>query len=66
MPICRNKTIVVAVYVFMPLAPAYAYVDPGSGMLAVQSLVALIGAVVVFMKNPITVIRALITRRRKK
>jgi hypothetical protein len=31
---------------------AFAYVDPGSGMLLVQGLVALIGGIVAFCKNP--------------
>ncbi len=47
-------------------ATAYAYVDPGAGMLLVQGLIALIGAIVVFVKNPITSIKALIARLRKK
>ncbi len=46
--------------------PAHAYVDPGSGMLLVQGLVALVGAIVVFMKNPVASIKALIARLRKK
>ena len=40
----------------LSLAPqdAFAYVDPGSGMLLIQGLLALIGGVVVFVKNPVT------------
>lgn len=33
--------------------PAFAYIDPGSGMLMVQGLVALIGGIIAFSKNPI-------------
>ena len=32
---------------------AMAYVDPGSGMLIWQSLLALIGAVIIFVRNPL-------------
>lgn len=49
----------------LPMA-AHAYVDPGSGMLLVQGLIALIGAIVVFVKNPIALIKSLIARLRKK
>lgn len=45
---------------------AHAYVDPGTGMLLVQGLIALIGAIVVFVKNPIASIKSLIARLRKK
>lgn len=33
-------------------AHAYAYVDPGAGMLVWQGLLALIGAAIVFVRNP--------------
>ncbi len=45
---------------------AHAYVDPGTGMLLVQGLIALIGAIVVFAKNPLASIKRLIARLRKK
>jgi len=40
---------------FLCLAPqdAFAYVDPGSGLLLIQGMLALIGGVVVFVKNPV-------------
>jgi hypothetical protein len=41
---------------------ASAYIDPGSGMLLVQGLIALIGATVVFIKNPIKIIKQLVNR----
>ena len=45
---------------------AYAYVDPGSGMLLWQGLVALIGAVLIFFRNPIQTIKSWIARIRGK
>ncbi len=53
------------VLLLSPIA-AHAYVDPGAGMVLVQGLIALIGGVVVFVKNPIAAIKTLIARFRKK
>jgi len=46
-------------------ATAYAYVDPGSGMLVWQGLIALVGAVLVFVRNPRESITRLLDRFRK-
>ena len=46
--------------------PAFAYVDPGSGMLMWQGLLALIGAVVVFIRQPIQTLKNLINRIRRR
>jgi hypothetical protein len=43
---------------------AWAYVDPGSGMLLWQGIVAAIGAVLIFFRNPIQVIKSWIDRIR--
>jgi len=47
-------------------ASAFAYVDPGSGMLVWQGLIAAIGAMVVFVRNPVATIKSLLSRFRKK
>jgi hypothetical protein len=62
----KKQFYVIAVFMASVPATAFAYVDPGTGMLLVQGLVALIGAVVVFVKNPIASIKSLIARLRKK
>ncbi|MFZ6689813.1 hypothetical protein ACO0K0_18890 [Undibacterium sp. SXout11W] len=36
---------------FMP-SLAFAYIDPGSGMLLIQGLIAFLGACIAFIKNP--------------
>lgn len=55
------------IYLSLILTPsAFAYVDPGSGMLLWQGLVALIGAVLIFFRNPIQVIKSWIDRIRGK
>lgn len=33
-------------------APAFAYVDPGTGMLAIQGLIALVIGVIAFVRHP--------------
>lgn len=56
-----------SLYFYLFIVPsAYAYVDPGSGMLLWQGLVALIGAVLIFFRNPIQVIKSWIDRIRGK
>jgi len=45
---------------------AYAYVDPGTGMLFIQGLVAAIGAVIVFIRNPVLTIRSWIEKLRNR
>jgi hypothetical protein len=44
----------------------WAYVDPGSGMLLWQGLIAAIGAVLIFLRNPIQVLKSWIDRLRGK
>ena len=54
------------VYLLVVLATlpslAFAYIDPGSGMLLIQGLVAAVGAIIVFVKNPISTIKRLFAR----
>lgn len=47
-----RKAALLALLILSPL-PAFAYVDPGSGMLLIQGLIAIVGAIVVFVKHPI-------------
>lgn len=44
----------------------FAYVDPGSGMLMWQGLVAAVGAVLVFARNPWQAIKRFLARFRKE
>lgn len=41
---------------------ASAYVDPGSTLLLIQGLLAAIGGIVLFIKNPIKAIKALVAK----
>lgn len=45
---------------------ALAYVDPGSGMLMIQSLIALCVGIIAFLRNPWKSILAFFQRLRKK
>lgn len=45
---------------------ASAYVDPGSGMLMWQGLIAAVGAVLVFVRNPKQSIKRLVDRFKRK
>lgn len=44
--------------------PALAYIDPGTGLLMLQGLFAAVGALVIFIKNPIKTFRRMIARLR--
>jgi hypothetical protein len=41
---------------------AFAYIDPGSGFMLLQGLLAAIGAVIFFFRQPLVVIKKLIKR----
>ena len=45
---------------------AWAYVDPGSGMLMIQSLIALCVGIIAYLRNPWQSILAFFKRMRKK
>ncbi|WP_221211097.1 hypothetical protein [Mitsuaria sp. BK037] len=54
-----------ALILCVPLS-ANAYVDPGSGMLIWQGLIALVGALIVFVRNPLASVKRLIARFKRK
>lgn len=45
---------------------AFAYIDPGSGMLMWQGLIAAVGAVLIFVRNPIQILKAWFKRFKGK
>ena len=47
-------------------SPAYAYIDPGSGLLLLQGLFAAIGAALTFLKKPRQLIAKLFSRKKDK
>jgi hypothetical protein len=53
------------VLAFAPIS-AHAYVDPGSGMLLWQGLLAVVGALVMFVRNPLETVKRVLKRLRGK
>ncbi len=45
---------------------AHAYIDPGSGMLLLQGLIAVIGAIIVFVRHPVDTLKRLYRRLFRK
>jgi Polysaccharide biosynthesis protein len=58
------RNLLLVLLVMSVSGPAFAYVDPGSGMLLWQGLLATIGAVLVFVRNPWQAIKDLLRRLR--
>lgn len=56
---------VVLAFVLAPV-PAFAYVDPGSGMLVWQGLIALVGAVLMFVRDPKAALKRLLAWLKRK
>lgn len=46
--------------------PAFAYVDPGSGMLVWQGLIAFVGALLMFVRNPKAALKRLVAWFKRK
>lgn len=49
---------------FLLSSPAFAYTDPGSGMLLIQGLIAALAMGAAFIKNPIKTIKLLMQLRK--
>ena len=47
------KSLVVLLAMLGFASPAFAYIDPGAGMLAIQGLIALVIGVLAFVRHPI-------------
>lgn len=61
-----KKLLFVMYLVFFFPAPAFAYVEPGTGMLMWQGLIAVIGALVIFVRHPIEAFRSFVRWIRRK
>ncbi len=61
----KYQYIIFAFTIFTAL-PAYAYIDPGTGLLLMQGLFAALGFLVAFVKNPVKKIKDLSKRLRGK
>ena len=60
------KSLLISLLALSFTKDAHAYIDPGSGMLLLQGLLAAIGAAIVFIKHPIQTIKQFFSRKRDK
>lgn len=60
------RHLVVMLAIVLSPASAWAYVDPGSGMLLWQGLLAALGAVIVCVRKPMDVLKRILRRLRGK
>lgn len=58
-----KKTIFILLTTTIFPSHAYAYTDPGSGMLLIQGIIAVLGIGLAFLKNPITFIKLLFSKK---
>lgn len=63
---CFVKIVSIPLIVFLFPSDAFAYIDPGSGMLVWQGVIAAIGAGVIFAKNPVQTIKGWVRRLKRK
>jgi hypothetical protein len=53
------RKVITLLWLYPLAAPsAYAYIDPSSGLLLIQGLLALVGGVIVFLRRPMDKLRA--------
>jgi hypothetical protein len=58
----RRDVLYVTALGTLAATPAYAYVDPGSGLLIWQAFIALLGGLIAFFANPLATIKRLWAR----
>ena len=62
----QTRTLFAALLLLTLSSSVFAYIDPGTGMLLWQGLIAAIGAILIFVRNPVQTVRKLIDRLRGK
>jgi hypothetical protein len=58
--------IAVLVLLLTACTAAHAYIDPGSGMLAIQGLIALVIGILAFVRHPVRTVRDWLDRWRRR
>ena len=53
-------------FLFIFIAPANAYIDPGTGSFIIQAILAVGASIIIFLKNPITMIKSFFKSNKKK
>jgi hypothetical protein len=62
----RSSFLLAVVVLTLAPAPAHAYIDPSTGILALQGLLAFVGGVLMFLRSPRKWITDLIRRIRSR
>jgi hypothetical protein len=62
----RSSFLIAIVVLILAPAPAYAYIDPSSGILALQGLLAFLGGLLMFLRSPKKWLSDLIKRIRAR
>lgn len=62
----RLQVLLVIFIALTAVAPAQAYIDPGSGMLIWQGLLSALGVFLVFVRNPWKSLKMLLARLKRK
>lgn len=60
------RALAVLLLLMTGMTSAHAYIDPGTGMLAIQGLIALVIGVLAFVRHPIRTVRDWVERWRRR
>lgn len=60
------KSIGLFLVLFSWIGAAHAYIDPGTGLLLLQGLLAAIGGLIFFVKHPIQALKRFVAKFKKK
>ena len=62
----KNLYVIAIFLLFLLSNSAYAYIDPGTGSFILQAIIAVGASIAVYLKNPITMIKAFFKSNKKK
>jgi hypothetical protein len=62
MPVSRFQFAIISCVALLWSGDAFAYVDPGSGILLWQGFIAVIGAIIFYIRKPIRALRAIMKK----
>jgi hypothetical protein len=60
------RRLLIGIAILLASPSVFAYIDPGSGMLLWQGIIAAVGVVLVFVRNPRQGIKRLLDRLKRK
>ena len=62
----KNIFIFLFFFISVIISPANAYIDPGTGSFILQAIIAVGASIIVFFKNPITMIKLYFKSKKEK